>query len=496
MADSTPQPDSPAASLFAADDLRLGGSPWKRALSIAAALAVLASATALLIASISTPETGPELTYKITRGDLVVTVVEQGMLESSENTEIKCKVRGKNAVLWVIDSGTIVKPGDELVRLDSLFIEEQIDERTKFAHWSRSAAERSAANAKRAKLAVSEYEQGRYVAELMNLEKELTVAQSNLSSSESLLSFAELMANSKYKSELDVEEKQFARDQAELDVSLKETQLDVLKRFTNAEQMQTLNGNLASIEATHKANAERAMADASRRDRALQEVKHCVVRAERGGLVIHPNAAKWELRPIAEGSVVHKDQILLLMPDLTQMQVKVGIHESTVDRIKQGLKARVELPIRNLEGEVSSVSEVTRPASWWTGNEVRYDTLVKLPSVDGLRPGMSAEVEIIIAEYEDVLMIPVAAVVSLSSGDYCWVKTAEGATEQRAIILGDSNDVHTIISQGLKEGDEVVLNPLGIREAQEAVQADAELDPKAPDAQSPAPAAKPDAGAD
>ena len=56
-----------------------------------------------------------------------MTVTEQGLLESAENTEIKCKVRGWNTVIWVIESGTVVEPGDELVRLDTLFIEEQID---------------------------------------------------------------------------------------------------------------------------------------------------------------------------------------------------------------------------------------------------------------------------------------------------------------------------------------------------------------------------------
>jgi hypothetical protein len=35
---------------------------------------------------------------------------------------------GQNTVIWVIDGGTEVKPGDELVRLDTLFIEEQIAE--------------------------------------------------------------------------------------------------------------------------------------------------------------------------------------------------------------------------------------------------------------------------------------------------------------------------------------------------------------------------------
>ena len=152
--------------------------------------------------------------------------------------------------------------------------------------------------------------------------------------------------------------------------------------------------------------------DAARRDLAMEELEYCVIKAERSGMVIYPSAAQWKNAPeIEEGATVHKDQVLLLMPDLSKMQVKVGIHESIIDRIKPGLAARVTLPDKTLDGEVSSVAPVTRPAGWWTGNVVKYDTIVELPSVEGLKPGMSAEVEVIMDRHEDVLTIPVAAVV-------------------------------------------------------------------------------------
>ncbi len=431
-------------------------------------IAFLASAAALIAGATSAKDTGPKLTHAVALSDLLVTVIEPGTLESRENGEIKCKVRGQNTVIWVVESGTVVKPGDELVRLDTLLIQEQIDERTKYAHWSQSAADRSAANVARAKLAVSEYEQGRYVAELMKLEKDLVIAEASLRSAENILSHAALMKDSYYINQLEVEEKEFAVRQAELEVEVKKTEIGVLKKFTQAEQSQTLKGNLAASRATHKANAERAAADASRRDRALEEIKHCVVRAERGGLVIHPSAARWMNAPeIAEGATVHKDQVLLLMPDLSKMQVKIGIHESIVDRVEEGLPATVTMPGKTLGGTVFSVASVTRPAGWWTGNEVRYDTLIQLPAVPGLWPGMSAEVEVIIARYEDVLTIPVAAVVETDEGNLCWLKTADG-TKRRKLVLGDSNDVFTIVEEGLREGDAVVLNPLGIPAARAA----------------------------
>jgi len=449
--------------------LRPHASPgrwWKRGLLAIGAMAVLTPIAAVIPGSVSKQETGPKLTHTITRGELIVTVTEQGLLESAENTEIMNKVRGQSTVTWVIESGTVVEPGDELVRLDTLAIEDAISERSKYAHWSRSAAERSKADVVRGELAIPEYLEGRYQSNLMTLEKDLAIAESNLRTARNMLSHTDMMADRGYASELTVEEREFAVKRAELNVEVKATQIKVLKDYTKEMQLETLKGNLAADKARHEADKERAVMDGARRDLALEELKHCVVKAETGGMVIHPSAARWRNAPeIVEGATVHKDQVLLLMPDLTQMQVKVGIRESNVDRVQPGQTARVTLPDRTLKGEVTSVASVTAPAGWWTGNVAEYDTEIDLPALDGLKPGMSAEVEVVVARHEDVLTIPVAAVLETAEGDFCWVKTAEGPG-QRSLQLGDTNNVFTVVNAGLKEGDEVVLNPLAFEEAQ------------------------------
>ena len=442
---------------------------WRgRGLLVIGVVAALISAAALLPRAGSSRQIGPELMHTVTQGDLIVTVTEQGTLESGDNTEIKCRVRGESTVIWVIKGGTQVGPGDELVRLDPLAIEDAISERTKYAHWSRSSAERARADVARAELAIPEYLEGRYRAQLMTLEKDLAIAESNLRTAQNMLAHAKMMAERGYVSGLEVEEKTFAVTQAELNVDVKKTEIEVLKNFTKAMELETLKGNLNAAKARFAAEEERARMDAERRDLALEELEHCVMKAERGGLVIYPSAAAWKNAPeIEEGSTVHMDQVLLLMPDLSQMQVKVGIHESIVDRIRPGLAARITLPDKTLDGEVSSVAPVTRPAGWWTGNVVKYDTIIKLPSVPGLKPGMSAEVEVILARHENVLTVPVAAVVETAQGDFCWVRTTEGAKQRRTLQLGDTNDNFIVVKAGLREGDEVVLDPLAsIEEAQ------------------------------
>ena len=144
--------------------------------------------------------------------------------------------------------------------------------------------------------------------------------------------------------------------------------------------------------------------------RAEEELRLCNIVAERAGLVIYPDSEDWENAPkIEEGGTVRKDQTLLLMPDLSQMQVKVGIHESVIDRMKTGMDARITLGGETVSGSVTYVASVAKPAAWWTGNVVKYDAIVSLPPKDGLRPGMSAEVEIVVARHQDVLTIPTNA---------------------------------------------------------------------------------------
>ena len=68
------------------------------------------------------------LTEKVRKSDLVVSIAEDGNVESAHNVDIKCEVQGGSTILWIIKDGTQVKKGDELVRLDSSLIEDKINQ--------------------------------------------------------------------------------------------------------------------------------------------------------------------------------------------------------------------------------------------------------------------------------------------------------------------------------------------------------------------------------
>ena len=437
---------------------------WKRGLLAAVVFAVLAVVITLIRGSIIPQAAAPKMTHTISRGELIVSVIEQGTLESSNNTEIKCKVRGYSTVNWVIEGGSEVAAGDELVRLDTKRIEDAVSQQTTNAHTARATLEQSKADVAKAEIAISAYLEGTYRSQLETLERELTIARTNLETSQKMLRHSEDLFKLGYVTELEVEGNAITVTQAELELKVKETQRTVLEQYSKKMELETLNGNLTASKSKLEADKAGLAMDEGRRDRALEELQQCVIKAPKSGLVIYPSAAQWKDTPdITQGATVHKDQTLLLMPDLSKMQVKVGIHESIIDRIKPGMTALVTLPDMKVTGKVSTVASVTRPAGWWTGNVVKYDTIIELPSVKGLNPGMSAEVEVIIDRLEDVLTIPVAAVIQLKEGDFCWVQTAEG-TARRPLQLGDTNDSFIVVKAGLKEGDVVVLNPQALSE--------------------------------
>ncbi len=425
------------------------------------------------------------LTHKVSRGDLSVVVTENGAVESSNNKEIKCMVKGGSTVLWVIETGTLVKPGEELVKLDQSQIEDKILQQKIVYENAVANTITAESDVAVAQTSITEYIEGTYQAEKSKIEKEIFEAEQALRKAELAVQSALRLTAKGVVKNLQLEGEQFAVDSARKDLELKKTKLESLEKYNKVKSLQELQSKLRASEAKLASYQASLSLEKARLEREKKQLENCVIRAETEGMVIFPSMAAWKDTPdITEGAVVREQQTLLMIPDFTQMQVKVGIHESKVDRLKVGMKAKVQLQELILEGEVSEIAEVTRPAGWWTGNLVKYDTIIKLPQHPGLKPGMSAVVDIVLADHKDVLTVPVAAIIEGSGGLFCWVQTPEGA-RKRVVRVGDTNDQYSIILDGLSESDEVVLNPLAyIDEAQELAMEVQQNDSKDPSSNS------------
>ncbi len=445
-----------------------GSTKWKRWLLLAPGLTLLGATAYLFSGAVQPADVEPKLTHTIARRDLKVTVTEQGTLESSDNTEVRCKVKGAaNTIVWIIENGTEVKPDDVLVRIDTSTIEDNINTQEISYQNALATYAQSKSDVAVAEINITEYLQGTYQSELKTKQKDVAIAQANLRSAQNMLNHAQEMYRKGFMSKLELEGNEYSLQQAELELEVKETDLEVLTKYTRAKQIQDLEGILEAKKA--KLASDQAALDLAKAklDREKEQLENCVIRATTSGMVIYGGGERWEDRPdIREGATVREDQVLLLIPDLSNMQVKVGVHESLIGQVKPGLPARVELQDQTCDGEVLSIAPMAEPAGWWNGNMVKYETIIQLDTQARLKPGMSATVEIYLAEYNDVLTIPVAAVMEKDGQFFCWVRTENGL-QQRPLELGDSDNQFLIVKDGVTQEEEVVLNPIAyIPEAQ------------------------------
>ena len=422
----------------------------------------LGLATGAALRSVNSGGDDGVLTHTVARGPLAVSVTEEGTLESSDNREIKCKVKGGSVVIEVVESGTIVKEGDVLVRLDDAIIEDNIS--LQKINYENALANKTTTenDVAVAEIAIEEYLQGTFRSEEATKEKDLVVAKSNLKAAQDALDHAQRLFNRGYISRLQLESHEDAVTHGDLEVRAKQIDLEVLRTFTRDKTLQELRSTLKAAQARLASDQAALELEEVRLQREELQLDNCVITAPADGMVIYPSAAEWKEQPdIEEGATVREDQVLLLMPNLDQMQVKVGIHESKIELVKVGMKSQIEINDRSVGGQVIEVASVTRPSGWWNGNLVSYDTMIRLDEQQGLKPGMKVAVEVFLAEYDDIVKVPVAAVVEQNGQFFCWV-AENGDYDRREVQLGDSDEQFVIAKSGVAEGDEVVLNPIDV----------------------------------
>lgn len=147
--------------------------------------------------------------------------------------------------------------------------------------------------------------------------------------------------------------------------------------------------------------------------------------------------------------------VLCVLGDLSVLHVLGSLDEADVGRVKarQDVQIKVDAyPERMFEGKVAAISPQGKSES----NVVTFDLDVVITDkkFSMLKPGMSADLQVIVNKVEDTLIVPVTAV--RAEGRKQSVLNAAGETI--AIKIGPSDGTNVAVSEGVKEGDEIVLN--------------------------------------
>jgi multidrug efflux pump subunit AcrA (membrane-fusion protein) len=140
-----------------------------------------------------------------------------------------------------------------------------------------------------------------------------------------------------------------------------------------------------------------------------------------------------------------------VLSDLSSMKLVVPLSESEVGSVKVGQPATVTVEALKSAKLAAHVSEV---AALSTSNSgvVSYDVTFHLDQLEtGLKPGMSASAEVVVAQAEGV-NVPTS---TISGGSVTVIH--DGKQQQRAVTSGLAGDSATIVLSGLKAGEEVAL---------------------------------------
>jgi HlyD family secretion protein len=145
---------------------------------------------------------------------------------------------------------------------------------------------------------------------------------------------------------------------------------------------------------------------------AQERMGDVTIRAPITGTIIEKGVEAGQIIASASGNV-SGGTTLMLMADLAEMQVRTLVDETDIGKVQAGQGARVQVeayPNRTFNGTVLKIE----PQAVIDQNVTMFPVLVRLDNREGLlKPNMNAEVQIEVAQRQDVVLVPNAAVVSL-----------------------------------------------------------------------------------
>ncbi len=445
-------------------------------------------------------------TVPVTRGPFLVVVPVSGHIDSLSNIKLINTVEGSTTIISIVPEGSMVKAGDVVCELDSSALEEKRKEQkiavtnaefavldaqqavkiTQTENESRLAAAELALDL--AKLDLIKYIQGEYPQQFNKLSGQVAIAQENLVRSEETYEFTQRMARKGYKTQNDVEAARIKVKQSKLDLAAAQEELKVLKDYTKQRTERELQAQAAELEREVnrvklqneaeltkvteqlKAKQQTLASEKEKYDKYCEQIEACILRAPQDGQVVYANLSSRSRRSDGQGTIelgatVRERQTIINLPDVTQMKVDCRIHEAQISRIKEGVQARVRVVSFHDEifnGEVTSISSVPVSGSWPNTDLRQYETVITLTDdvekVSRLRPGLTAQVELLVDSRPDVLQVPVQAVVTIGPRNFVWL--LDGKQMQRTEIKIGMNSVsHIEILSGVEEGQTVVQNP-------------------------------------
>lgn len=366
-------------------------------------------------------------TFEVKRGDFIDSLRFRGQVKALKSVSIVAPAEaGDLQILKISADGSPVNQGETIVEFDKTKTEQDL---AQFRSTLKSAD--------------AEIEQARAQAHLTEEEDVTAVAKAKYDVEAAKLDASKREVVSKIEG-----------GEAKLKVSDAEQELHQMEEKLKSDQAV----NKATIESKRQASRKAAY-DVKRAERALTKM---ILQAPSAGIVSlvsiwHPDGEApfkagdraWPGAPIAE------------LPDTSELRLSARVDETERGRLAVKQEVTVQLdavPDQQFTGNIERISTIATSdfSSGWPFPR-NFDLEVTIKQMDArLKPGMTAQLTVIVDKVPNALSIPVQASFQKSgeSVTYLWTGSK---FEEHTIVVGRRSGDRILISKGLREGDRIAL---------------------------------------
>lgn len=430
-----------------------------------------------------------------------VTTTANGELEAREKIEIRNPLDQQSTIVQIIAEGTWAKKGDLLVQLNVDDLQQKMDEeslRLESGNADLVAAEnayniqinentsklrQAQLKVTLAELALRQWQEG----DVRKKRQELTLAIDKAGLE--LERLAEKFRRSQElliegfisKDECDRDEVAYIEaissfttanlamrvyDQYEYQKDEK-TKLSDLEEARSELERTRLNNEIELTSKDAKRNNQRASVTIMRNrfEKMTKDRNAATLKAPADGLVVYSTSMdrnRWGGGdgPLQIGQQVYPNQLLIILPDTSEMVASIRVNESLAGRVKQGQKVTVKVDAASgavFEGQVDSIGVMAESGGWRDPNLREYTVRVPLDAKNaGLKPAMRCEAKLILDTVPEVLTVPVQAV--FNEGPVQFVYEPSGSRFVRVPVrIGRRSENVAEITSGLEAGRVVAL---------------------------------------
>ncbi|MSR44328.1 MAG: HlyD family efflux transporter periplasmic adaptor subunit [Phycisphaerales bacterium] len=447
----------------------------------------------------------------VARSDFDMVIPVSGELAALRQVEVRNLLEGRAVITEIVAEGRLVAKGDVLLKFAS---EESADkikdmqDKLKTAQAEAVSSEQALSIKKNER--ASEIEKADLQVKLANLALEGWVSGDLVSKRQTLataLEAATIDAERVRKrfSESDalvakgfISRDEYEKDRITLiqaDAKVKQSALDIevyekyqrpqdeAKKRSDVDQAtserkrteQKKDAEIVKAQSDFESATFRAKTAGERLDQGERQLGNTIIHSPMEGLVVYASSLEsggWgrsgDSPPPAAGTELKPNELVMIIPDTSQMVAYLKVSEALSGRIKPDQEVTIfsdANPNTPIRGTVMNVSVLAESGGWRDPNRRDYKVRVLLDD-DGtlaLKPSMRCKASILLGRVEDVLSIPVQAVFRTGAVSFVYVPDGVGFS-QRQVVVGRSSEMAVEVLSGIDIGDQVLLREPSVEE--------------------------------